>query len=121
MATYKDYHITVDTKRQTKVALHNIISGENGIRLYISPTDDGTAINLSSSAVQLVIKSELGERTQDSRTDSNITAAGNTCTVLLSKDSFTSGMNRCTLKIFTTNTSEYDTEVCTAEFHFVAK
>ena len=132
MALYKYHYIELDTKRSPRISLQNIVAGETGNRLIITVTNNGETVDMSEKEdgeyiyrVCLVIKSNLGVRRQDSATEnSGITFIdANTgdhgkINILLSKDSFTAGMNRAVLEIFSKRVAENDTLICSAEFTF---
>lgn len=124
MALYKDYAIVLDTKRTPRIALQNIVAGETGNRLYIMLKNDGTTVSLASAThrVCLRVDSALGTRRQDSSVDdSGISFNNGQAIIILSKDSYTSGLNRCTLEVYTTESETNDTLICSAEFQFTAK
>lgn len=134
MALYKYHYIELDTKRSPRISLQNIVAGETGNRLIITVTNNGETVDMSEKEddeyiyrVCLVIKSNLGVRRQDSATEnSGITFIdANTgdhgkINILLSKDSFTAGMNRAVLEIFSKRVADNDTLICSAEFTFRA-
>lgn len=124
MALYKDYNILLDTKRTPRIALQNIVAGETGNRLIITLTNGGSAVTLAAAThrVCLRVDSALGTRRQDSSVDdSGISFSNGQAIIILSKDSYTSGLNRCTLEVYTTETDANDTLICAAEFQFTAK
>lgn len=124
MALYKDYAIVLDTKRTPRISLQNIVAGETGNRLFIMLKNDGTTVSLASEThrVCLRVDSALGTRRQDSSVDdSGISFNNGQAIIILSKDSYTSGLNRCTLEVYTTESETNDTFICSAEFQFTAK
>lgn len=134
MALYKYHYIELDTKRSPRISLQNIVAGETGNRLWITVTNNGDVIDMSEKEndawkyrVCLRIDSDLGTRRQDSaEANSGITFIdANTgdhgkINILLSKDSFTSGMNRAVLEIYSKRVNDNDTLICSAEWTFRA-
>lgn len=134
MALYKYHYIELDTKRSPRISLQNIVAGETGNRLILTVTNNGETVDMSEKSsgafiyrVCLKIDSDLGTRRQDSAfEDSGITfIEANTgdhgkINILLSKDSFTVGMNRCRIEIFSTRAEEDDTLIISAEWTFRA-
>lgn len=123
MAVYKDYSITLDTKRTPKIALQNIVAGETGNRLTITLTNDGTPVSLNGTnhRVCLLIHSNLGYRRQDSSLeDSGVSFSTGKAVILLSKDVYTAGSNVGLLEVYSTETEENDTLICSAAFKFYA-
>lgn len=133
MALYKYHYITLDTKRTPRISLQNIVAGETGNMLVITLTNNESTVNLAEKSngefiyrICLRVDSNLGVRRQDSAMEnSGITlvesgANAGKAEILLSKDSFTSGMNRAWLEIFSTGTETNDTLICSALFTFRA-
>lgn len=134
MALNKYHYIELDTKRSPRVSLQNIVEGETGNRIWITLYNNGEKIDLSEQEdgapvyrVCLRVDSDLGTRRQDSSIVGNgITLiSDNTgdhgkCNIRLSKDSFTAGLNRCRLEIFTKQWTTDDTLICSAEWTFYA-
>jgi hypothetical protein len=134
MALYKYHYIELDTKRSPRISLQNIVAGETGNRLWITVTNNGETVDMSEKEndawkyrVCLRIDSDLGTRRQDSaEANSGITFIdANTgdhgkINILLSKDSFTSGMNRAVLEIYSKRVNDNDTLICSAEWTFRA-
>lgn len=123
MAVYKDHSITLDTKRTPKVSLQNIVAGETGNRITVTFTNGLSVVSLASAThrVCLRVDSALGTRRQDSSLeDSGITFNAGKAVILLSKDSFTAGLNRACLEVYTTESESDDTLICSAEFQFYA-
>jgi hypothetical protein len=135
MSELNKYHyIKLDTKRSPHISLQNIVAGETGNRIWISLYNDGEFVDLGEQdngefvyRVCLRVDSTLGTRRQDSAVDgSGITLihdnTGNNgkANIRLSKDSFTAGMNRCRLEVYSTKWTLHDTLICSAEFQFVA-
>lgn len=134
MALYKYHYIELDTKRSPRISLQNIVAGETGNRLWITVTNNGETVDMSEKdndefiyRVCLKIDSDLGTRRQDSsQENSGITfieaATGDhgKINILLSKDSFTAGMNRCRIEIFSKRAADNDTLICSAEWTFRA-
>lgn len=122
MAIYKTYDINLDTKRLTKQSPQGIRAGETGVKFNITVTNGGSQITFGSGVrVVLEINSNIGKRVQDSASDSGITYSTTVCSVLLDSLSFAEGLNRCVFHVFTTNSTTNDTEICAAEFQFVAE
>lgn len=126
MAIYKTYDINLDTKRLTKQSPQGIRAGETGVKFNITVTNGGSQITFGSGVrVVLEINSNIGKRVQDSASDSRIAyvTSGNVskCSILLDSLSFAEGMNRCVFHVFTTASGTNDTEICAAEFQFVAE
>lgn len=134
MALYKYHYIELDTKRSPRISLQNIVAGETGNRLWITVTNNGETVDMSEKEndawkyrVCLRIDSDLGTRRQDSaEANSGITFIdANTgdhgkINILLSKDSFTAGMNRAVLEIYSKRVNDNDTLICSAELTFRA-
>lgn len=134
MALYKYHYIELDTKRSPRISLQNVVAGETGNRLWITVTNNGEVVDMSEKEngefiyrVCLKIDSDLGTRRQDSSMEnSGITfieaATGDhgKINILLSKDSFTAGMNRARLEIFSKRSADNDTLICSAEWTFRA-
>lgn len=123
MAVYKDYAIKLDTMRTPKIALQNIVAGETGNRLTVTLTNGLATVSLNASThrVCLRIDSALGTRRQDSSVeDSGISFSNGNVIILLSREAYTVGLNRCRLEIFSTESEENDTLICSAEFQFTA-
>lgn len=133
MALYKYHYITLDTKRTPRISLQNIVAGETGNMLVITLTNNESTVNLAEKSngefiyrICLRVDSNLGVRRQDSAMEnSGITlvesgANAGKAEILLSKDSFTSGMNHAWLEIFSTGTETNDTLICSALFTFRA-
>lgn len=135
MSELNKYHyIKLDTKRSPHISLQNIVAGETGNRIWISLYNDGVFVDLGEQdngeyvyRVCLRVDSALGTRRQDSAVaGSGITlihdSTGNNgkANIRLSKDSFTAGMNRCRLEVYSTKWTQHDTLICSAEFQFTA-
>lgn len=123
MAIYKDYVIKLDTMRTPKIALQNIVAGETGNRLTVTLTNGLATVSLNASThrVCLRIDSALGTRRQDSSVeDSGISFSNGNVIILLSREAYTVGLNRCRLEIFSTESETNDTLICSAEFQFTA-
>lgn len=136
MSELNKYHyIMLDTKRSPHISLQNIVAGETGNRIWISLYNDGVFVDLGEQdnggeyvyRVCLRVDSALGTRRQDSAVaGSGITlvhdSTGNNgkANIRLSKDSFTAGMNRCRLEVYSTKWTQHDTLICSAEFQFDA-
>lgn len=125
MALYKDYAITLDTKRSPKVTLQNIVAGETGNRITVTFTNDDVPVELASSTHRVCLKvdaSSIGTRRQDSSEEnSGISFADGKAVILLSKDSYGEGLNRACLEVYSTATETNDTLICSADFIFPAK
>ena len=134
MALYKYHYIELDTKRSPRISLQNIVAGETGNRIWVTVTNNGDVIDMSTKEddefiyrVALRVDSDLGTRRQDSDDpDGGITfIEENTgdhgkINILLSADSFTAGKNRCRLEIYSKRAEEDDTLICSAEWTFDA-
>lgn len=123
MAIYKDYAITLDTKRSPKVALQNIVAGETGNRLTVTLTNDDIPVELSASnRVVLRVDSDEGTRFQDS-SDANdgISFADGNAVIILSPDTYAAGLNRARIKVYSTASVSNDTLIYSEEFLFEAK
>ena len=134
MALYKYHYIELDTKRSPRISLQNIVAGETGNRIWVTVTNNGETIDMSEKEdgefiyrVALRIDSDLGTRRQDSaQENSGITfieaATGDhgKINILLSKDSFTAGMNRARIEIFSKRAEDNDTLIISAEWTFRA-
>lgn len=134
MALYKYHYIELDTKRSPRISLQNIVAGETGNRLWITVTNNGETVDMSEKEnnawkyrVCLRIDSDLGTRRQDSAEENSgitfidaDTGDHGKINILLSKDSFTSGMNRAVLEIYSKRVNDNDTLICSAEFTFRA-
>ena len=123
MALYKDHYIELDTKRSPRISLRNIVDGETGNRITVTLTNDESAVSLASESHRVCFRvdSDLGTRRQDSADENGgITFSSGNAIILLSKDTFTVGMNRCRLEIYTTASATYDTKIFSAEFQFTA-
>ena len=125
MAVYKVYNIELDTKRLTKQSPQGIRAGETGVKFLIHLTNDESQVDFDNTVrVVLEINSNVGKHVQDSANDSRIVyvTSGNVskCSILLDSMSFAEGMNRCVFHVFTTASGTNDTEICAAEFQFIA-
>lgn len=123
MAVYKDYIIKLDTMRTPKIALQNIVAGETGNRLTVTFTNGLSTVSLAASThrVCLRIDSALGTRRQDSSVEnSGISFSNGKAIIMLSREAYTVGLNRCRLEIFSTESEANDTLICSAEFQFTA-
>jgi hypothetical protein len=135
MALNKYHYIELDTKRMPRVSLQNIVAGETGNRIWVTLTNGGTKVNLAEKEdsafiyrVCLRVDSALGTRRQDSAMensgitliDDNTSGDYGKCNIRLSKDSFTAGLNRCRLEIYSKTWVANDTLICSAEFQFTA-
>ena len=131
MALYKDHYIELDTKRSPRISLQNIIEGETGNRLFVALINNDTAVNLATKEngsfiyrVVLRVDSDLGTRYQDSDvTGDGVTRvesgddSGKAC-ILLKPGTFAAGLNRGWLKVYSTQTTEQDRMIYSAEFQF---
>ncbi len=131
----KYHYITLDTQDSPRVALKNIVDGETGNRIWVTLTNNGSTVNLAEKEndefiyrVVLRVDSDLGTRYQDSAVAGDgITLFANEssgdygkCNILLKPRSFTAGLNRCWLKIYSTQFTEHDRMIYSAEFQFTA-
>lgn len=134
MALYKYHYIELDTKRSPRISLQNIVAGETGNVFWITVTNNGETIDMSTKEnddfiyrVSLRIRSDLGVRRQDSDDPNGgitfveeNTGDHGKINILLSADSFTAGKNRCRLEIYSKRTEDDDTLICSAEWTFDA-
>ena len=56
MALYKEYEITLDTKRTPRIALQNIVAGETGDRITVHLTNDDIPVALAASTHRVCLR-----------------------------------------------------------------
>jgi hypothetical protein len=136
---HKYHYITLDSQISPKVSLRNIIEGETGNRIWITFTNNGSTIHLGAKEngeylyrVVLRVDSDLGTRYQDSAVqgdgvtlisedDQDVAPSDiGKCNIRLKPDTFAAGLNRCWLKIYSTQFTEQDRMIYSAEFQFTA-
>lgn len=136
---HKYHYITLDSQISPKVSLRNIIEGETGNRIWITFTNNGSTIHLGAKEngeylyrVVLRVDSDLGTRYQDSaiegdgitlinEDDQGVAPADiGKCNIRLKPDTFAAGLNRCWLKIYSTQFTDQDRMIYSAEFQFTA-
>ena len=131
----KYHYITLDTQVSPKVTLRNIVEGETGNRVWITFTNKGEFVNLATKEddafiyrVVLRVDSSLGTRYQDSAVSGDgvtlIDDSGSgdygKVNILLHPDVYAAGLNRCRLMIYSTQFTEHDRMIYSAEFQFTA-
>lgn len=120
---FKTFAIALDTKVASYVKIP-VIEGDTGNRFVITLTDDGTAVDLSTSRVVAVFSGAMGTAMQDSwtSTDGLLVVSGtshNIITFDLLSGSYANGLNKCELQIYSGAT--YTTLITSASFNFDAK
>lgn len=129
----KYHYITLDTQISPKISLRNIVDGETGNRFLIKLMNGGDMVNLATQEngeyayrVVLRIDSDLGTRYQDSEVVGDgitrMTSGGDNgkVNILLKPDTFTAGLNRCWLKVYSKQFTDQDRMIYSAEFQFTA-
>ncbi len=131
----KYHYITLDTQVSPHVSLRNIVEGETGNRVWITFTNKGEFVNLATKEddafvyrVVLRVDSSLGTRYQDSAVvGDGVTIIDNAevgdygkVNILLKPDTYAAGLNRCRLMIYSTQFTEHDRMIYSAEFQFTA-
>lgn len=132
-AINKYHYITLDTQISPKISLRNIVEGETGNRFLIKLMNGGDMVNLATQengeyAYRIVLRvdSDLGTRYQDSEVVGDgitrMTSGGDNgkVNILLKPDTFTAGLNRCWLKIYSKQFTDQDRMIYSAEFQFTA-
>lgn len=132
-AVNKYHYITLDTQISPKISLRNIVDGETGNRFLIKLMNGGDMVNLATQEngeyayrVVLRVDSDLGTRYQDSEIVGDgitrMTSGGDNgkVNILLKPDTFTAGLNRCWLKIYSKQFTDQDRMIYSAEFQFTA-
>ena len=132
-AINKYHYITLDTQISPKISLRNIVEGETGNRFLIKLMNGGDMVNLATQEngeyayrVVLRVDSDLGTRYQDSEVVGDgitrMTSGGDNgkVNILLKPDTFTAGLNRCWLKIYSKQFTDQDRMIYSAEFQFTA-
>ena len=120
---YKTFAISLDVKVASYVKVP-VVEGDTGNRFVITLTDDGTAVDLSTSRVTAVFSGAMGTALQDSwsGTDGQLVISGashNIITFDLLNGSFANGLNTCQLQVYSGAT--YTTLITSASFTFDAK
>lgn len=120
---FKTFAIALDTKVASYVKIP-VIEGDTGNRFVITLTDDGTAVDLSTSRVTAVFSGAMGTAMQDSWTSTGglLVISGtshNIITFDLLSGSYANGLNKCELQIYSGAT--YTTLITSASFNFDAK
>lgn len=120
---FKTFAIALDTKVASYVKVP-VIEGDTGNRFVITLTDDGTAVDLSTSRVTAVFSGAMGTAMQDSwtSTDGLLVISGashNIVTFDLLSGSYANGLNKCELQVY--SGTSYTTLITSASFNFDAK
>lgn len=116
---YKEHAITLDIKRQTKVALQGIVAGETGNRITVTLKNGDEFIPLTGFRVCLRVRSNIGERMQNE--ENGISVENDIAVILLSPNSFAEGMNRARLMVYSSDENSSDEIlIYSAEFQFDA-
>ena len=133
-AINKYHYITLDTQDSPRVSLKNIVEGETGNRIWITLTNNGSVVNLAEKEndefiyrVVLRVDSDLGTRYQDSAVAGDgitfieaDTGDHGKINILLKPETYSAGKNRCRLEIYSTQFTEHDRMIYSAEFQFTA-
>lgn len=120
---FKTFAISLDAKVASYVKIP-VVEGDTGNRFVITLTDDGTAVDLSTSRVTAVFSGAMGTAMQDSwaSTDGLLVVSGtshNIVTFDLLNGSYANGLNTCELQVYSGDT--YATLITSASFTFNAK
>jgi len=120
---FKTFAIALDIKVASYAKIP-VVEGDTGNRFVITLTDDGTAVDLSTSRVVAVFSGSMGTRSQDSwtSTDGSLVISGashNIVTLDLLNGSFANGLNTCELQVYSGAT--YTRLVTSASFTFNAR
>lgn len=120
---FKTFAIALDIKVASYAKIP-VVEGDTGNRFVITLTDDGTAVDLSTSRVTAVFSGAMGTAMQDSwtSTDGLLVISGashNIVTFDLLNGSYANGLNTCELQVYSGAT--YTRLVTSASFTFNAR
>ena len=122
----KKFYITLDINREDTNPAFHLIEGDTANQLIITLVDNGTAVDLSTALINIVVSSRNGifSQTNDPLIDDNgvtVSGAGNNIiTVDLHRSTFGVGLNEVEIQIYTksADSDDYDLLATTARFNF---
>lgn len=125
-AITKTFNINLDTKREDVNRGFHLIEGDNGNVFHITLTDNGAAVDLTGTLINVIFSSKNGvvSQTNDpSVEDNGVTIGGvnnNEITIEVFRTSFGVGMNEVEIQVYSKSTGAdaYDTLITTARFNF---
>ena len=120
---FKTFAIALDTKVASYIKIP-VVEGDTGNRFVITLTDDGVAVDLSTSRVTAVFSGAMGTAMQDSfsGTDGQLVISGashNIITFDILNGSYSNGLNTCEIQVYSGAT--YSTLITSAMFSFDAR
>lgn len=117
MAIYKTFDVSLDLKRPVSSRDVEVVEGDNGNRLRVTLTDEGSPVDLSGCLVLAVFAKTSGTVQQDTN-GNGVTISGenhNIIEIELYTSSFAPGVVGCELQIYSADNSVL---VTTAKFNF---
>lgn len=117
MAIYKTFDVSLDLKRPVSSRDVEVVEGDNGNRLRVTLTDEGSPVDLSGCLVLAVFAKTNGTVQQDTN-GNGVTISGDSHNIIeieLYTSSFAPGVVGCELQIYSGDNSVL---VTTAKFNF---